>query len=166
MTFLNSCIILAKECVLAEMTEELLHEFNLEYTNQGQADENIPPEVCPEEGKLWTPANTLFLISVVKEYDEEFSNGIKKMVWPKVATKCAKKFNKNITAQMCETKWKTLKRTYKTIVLHNDTSGQRRRHWEYYNVMNEILAKKPEITPTATCSGISGLHVNKGKILF
>lgn len=40
--------------------------------------------------------------------------------------------------------------------MHNKTSGQKRRHWEFYTVIHDIMFKKPEIEPIATCSSISG----------
>lgn len=77
-------------------------------------------------------------------------------MWNKVAAEISAAINKNISAVSCETKWKTLKRTYKTITMHNKTSGQKRRHWEFYTVIHDIMFKKPEIEPIATCSSISG----------
>lgn len=108
--------------------------------------------------KLWTKESILILIDTVKKYDEEFSSSVKKHVWVKVAEVC-KTVNKNITAKACETKWKALKRTYKSCLAHNNSSGQRRRYWEYFDKIHEFMFKKPEITPVAVCSSLSGLNV-------
>ncbi|KAL1488658.1 hypothetical protein ABEB36_014458 [Hypothenemus hampei] len=113
-----------------------------------------------DNSKTWTKTTTLFLIDKMNEFDKEFSTGMKKNVWIKVAKECSANFKKNISWQNCEMKFKSLKRTYKTIISNNNTSGQRRRNWEYFEPMNKLLFNKPEITPVATCSSISRLHIN------
>lgn len=114
-----------------------------------------------KDHKIWSSENTMFLIDVIKKYDKEFSQGMKKLIWEKVARNC-QSFNKSITAKQCETKWKTLKRTYKTILLAKKTSGEKKRYWEYFDAMHEIMFRKPEITPVATCSSSGGLKVANG----
>lgn len=115
--------------------------------------------------KFWSTENTLLLISIVKDYYEQFSLTVKKKVWEKVAVKMSEIAGKSYTSCQCETKWKTLKRTYKSIVISNKTSGQKRRYWEFFNVMNDILFDKPEINPLATCSSLTGIETQGRKYL-
>lgn len=44
--------------------------------------------------------------------------------------------------------------------MHNDTSGNNRKNWEYFDAMNEVLSEKPEINAVATCSSNSGLNTS------
>lgn len=99
----------------------------------------------------------------MRKFDSEFESGIKKNVWVKIAAQCNIVLKRKITEKQVESKWKSLKRTYKSVLMNNNTSGQKKRYWEFYDVMNEIMFHKPEITPVATCSSISGLHLNEGK---
>ncbi|KAK9687659.1 Myb/SANT-like DNA-binding domain [Popillia japonica] len=107
--------------------------------------------------KLWTTDCTIFLINRTEKYDSEFSSGLKKKVWQKVSGECIQEFNKPFTEQNCESKWKSLRRTYKSVLLHNNKSGNKRRHWQFFAKMHEYLHNKPEIIPQATCSSSSGL---------
>ena len=54
-------------------------------------------------------------------------------------------------------KWKGLLKTYKDIPRHNNTSGNEKNHWEFFCTLHNILHKRPEITPVATCSSYKGL---------
>lgn len=57
-----------------------------------------------------------------------------------------------MSGDQCDGKWKGLKQQYKKIKDHNSVSGNSNKHWEYFDLMDEILNKRPEITPPATCS--------------
>lgn len=78
------------------------------------------------------------LIETIQKYDKIFFDGIKKNAWEKVAQEC-QKVNISLNKKQCETKWKTLKRTYKNILLHNNTSGNAKKSWEYFNVLHDYL---------------------------
>lgn len=115
------------------------------------------------DDKLWNKENTLYLINKVNEYDYDFSNNVKKHVWQKVAKACSLALKREVNEKVCESKWKSLKRTYKSITINNNTSGQKRKYWEYYEPMHNIMYSKPEINPVATCSSLSGLSTSKNK---
>lgn len=127
--------------------------------SSGQAEEEDLEE-NNLESKLWTDKLILYLINCVKEHDGQFERDIKKNVWSRIAKLCTQFVNKKITAVQCDNKWRSLKRRYKTILEHNKTSGKSRKQWEYYSVMHEIMHKKPEINPVATCSSSAGLRSN------
>ncbi|XP_066586664.1 uncharacterized protein [Prorops nasuta] len=109
---------------------------------------------------FWKKENFIFLIDAIKELDDEFSNGVKRMVWSKISKKYEAKGHK-ILPKTIEIKWKSLIKTYKNIKQKNNTSGENRRTWEFYTAMNDYMEKKPEITPIATISSITGLKVNQ-----
>lgn len=129
-------------------------EPNAEEDSTDQSDQNQ---------KLWTREGTLLLIRKIEEYQHEFENGLKKIVWQKIALDCSKQLGKNISHKNCDEKWKSLKRTYKSIVVHNAQSGKQRRRWEFFNVIHAFMYNKPEIKPIATCSNISGLQTENSQ---
>ncbi|CAG9760795.1 unnamed protein product [Ceutorhynchus assimilis] len=59
--------------------------------------------------------------------------------------KCGEEFKTAVTFRQVQSKWKSLKRTYKTVLLHNNTSGKQRRYWEFFNKIHGFMHKKPEI---------------------
>lgn len=112
-----------------------------------------------DDEKLWSREATFFLITQVQEAGEEFENGLKKNVWSRIAANCSGSLAKNFSSKQVETKWKTLKRTYKSILNHNKSTGRNRRYWEYFDVIHTVMHSMPEITPVATCSSAEGLKV-------
>ena len=155
LSYLFFAILAQGICYVA--TEVATENEDLSDDRENETESTVVNEV--KDNKIWSSENTMFLIDVIKKYDKEFSKGIKKNVWEKVARDC-RYFNKYITGKQCETKWKTLKRTYKTILLAKKTSGEKKRYWEYFDAVHEIMFKKPEISPVATCSSSGGLKVN------
>ncbi|CAH1118232.1 unnamed protein product [Phaedon cochleariae] len=109
------------------------------------------------ENKLWPREATLGLIRLVEEYDGQFQKSVKKHVWTKISTILNSKMAIGVSWQQCDTKWKSLKKTYKDVKDHNSTSGKNRRKWEFYDEMHKILFNKPEISAPATCSSHAGL---------
>ncbi|XP_045474712.1 uncharacterized protein LOC123680719 [Harmonia axyridis] len=103
--------------------------------------------------------STKQLIDLCKKYDKEFSTGIKKIVWDKISKEMSTMFGWQFTSQQCDTKWKGLKNTYKTVRRHNEQSGNAHKYWKHYDAMNDILFSKPEINAVATCSSANGLVI-------
>jgi hypothetical protein len=124
-----------------------------------QEDESEYEEIEEHaDGKLWNRTTTLFLIEKIEEAEKQFENSVKKNVWVKIAQQCTKEFSRNFTYNQCDSKWKSLKRTYKSILLHNQTTGKNRRQWEFYSAIDKFMYKRPEISPSATCSSRKGLE--------
>lgn len=138
-------------------------EKSIKPNNREESEEETTDDNNEANAKLWSNENTLFLISEVERKQKEFETDIKKNVWGKVATACSKQFGKPVTLLQCDQKWKSLKRTYKSCILHNKTTGQKRKHWQYFSAINKFMHDKPEIEPIATCSSTSGLVINKAK---
>lgn len=121
-----------------------------------QSTENTMEDTA--DAKLWPSAPIAALIVHVKSHQSEFNNTrFKKIVWEKIAKLLNEKFNKSYTSIQCDTKWKGLVQKYRDIKTNNATSGKSRKYWELYDAMNDMLHKKPEITPVATCSNSKGL---------
>ncbi|XP_071652596.1 uncharacterized protein [Temnothorax longispinosus] len=45
-----------------------------------------------------------------------------------------------------------MKRTYKSIKDHNNKSGNDKRSWKYFELMDNLLGKKPSMRPLSTIS--------------
>lgn len=115
--------------------------------------------------RVWTDANIKNLINLYKIHKNEFESGIKKVVWKKISKSLSESTNTCITWTQCDTKFKGLKEYYKNIKKHNDTSGNNYKYWSYFDAMEELLGRNPEITAPFTCSNAQGLRdVNRGPV--
>lgn len=92
------------------------------------------------------------LIGLIKENYTRLESGVKKTAYIEIAKQINLAHNLNLSYDKIDSKWKGLKKTYKKIKDDHNQTGQSRRYWEYYDVMNEILHKAPEITPPAVLS--------------
>lgn len=146
--------------VTETVSETDIHTVDLLEENMQNDDEEA------DEKKIWSDDNIKLLIELCKKYDEEFQKGVKKKVWCKIALIISSRTGINVTGIQCDTKWKELLRHYKLIKKHNNTSGNESKYWRFYNSMDNILHKKTEITPVATCSSASGLkRQSEGRII-
>ncbi|XP_031333811.1 uncharacterized protein LOC116163820 [Photinus pyralis] len=110
---------------------------------------------------IWTDNNVIILIELYKKYVAEFERGIKKHVWTKIGRILSEKIGIEVSGIQCDTKWKGLVKHYKLVKKHNDTSGNEPKYWKFYDILNDILHKKPEIEAVATCSSAKGLQRNE-----
>ncbi|CAH2011894.1 unnamed protein product [Acanthoscelides obtectus] len=94
-----------------------------------------------------------------RKYEQRFDSGVKKYVWSKIARELTEKLGSQYNIQQCDTKWKVLKNQYKSVKKHNDQSGNSKKNWKFFDVMNDILFKRPEIQSPATCSSRTGMNV-------
>jgi len=117
-----------------------------------------------ESEKIWTSENVKMLIDLYKKYSAESEKGLKKNFWKKISNLLNENNNVQVNAQQCDTKWKGLVKTYKNIKKYNDTSGNNPKFWKYYDELDSILFKKPEINAVCTFSSASGLNVNESQI--
>lgn len=137
---------------------------NIDDSNPGPSESEQEPELVLEESinnKLWNESNTRLLINLVEKHEKGFETGIKRFIWQKISTEISEQTGVTYTAVQVDTKWKGLVKTYKEILKHNKTTGKNRKEWKYFEVMNRMLYKRPEITPVATCSSTSGLVVRE-----
>ncbi|XP_051155792.1 uncharacterized protein LOC127278235 [Leptopilina boulardi] len=89
---------------------------------------------------------------------EESNKGkfIKIRAYGKISTMFKDKFDINITAQQLESKMKGLQNTYKNKMDAKNKTGMGRVDWEHFEVMNEFMFQKPQITPVSTSSSLNG----------
>lgn len=110
------------------------------------------PRTDELESQKWCRQQTVLLIRLVESNYSKFNDGLKKTVWARIATELSSMTSKTFTAEQCDIKWKSLKRTYKSIKDHNKKTGNDRRKWEFFYALDKFLGKKPEVTPVAVCS--------------
>ncbi|KAL1489120.1 hypothetical protein ABEB36_011086 [Hypothenemus hampei] len=107
----------------------------------------------------WAPHQVLLLIRLVEENFDNFNTQVKKKIWVLIAEKMSLILNKKITHEQIDNKWKGLKKTYKKIKDENKRSGNAPLKWEFFNVMDSFMKKRPEIIPLATCDTVEGLQL-------
>ncbi|KAJ3617650.1 hypothetical protein MTP99_006750 [Tenebrio molitor] len=134
--------------VVADENKEVVSEES----ESEEASEDIGQSKS-KETKLWNNDRTLALIHLYKKKEKAFDTGMKKVVWGKIATQLNQDFAEmKFDFKNVESKWKTMKRTYKSIKLKNSKTGNATHRWEYFSVMEELFHNRPEITPPATCT--------------
>lgn len=75
------------------------------------------------------------MLNIYEEYKDKFHSrkGTVKKYWEKIANRMQEK-GYNVTGIKCSTKLQVLKRTYKSVVDHNNKSGNNPKEWEYLKV--------------------------------
>ncbi|XP_018405844.1 PREDICTED: uncharacterized protein LOC108782162 [Cyphomyrmex costatus] len=115
----------------------------------------------------WTTSCVLLLLQTYKENEEKFTNGkqSQKKTWEEIS-KILKCKGHNITGLMCAAKLRSLKKTYKSIKDHNNKSGNDRKSWQFFEIMDEIFSKKAWCVPVAiaSSSGLSKTHEKENNI--
>lgn len=94
------------------------HGKPIEFHSDPQSNPSSSTTLPQYHGK-WSTSDTVLLIRLVESNYNEFDEGLKKNVWIKIATELSKMTNKNLSPELCDVKWKGLKRTYKNIKDHN-----------------------------------------------
>ncbi|KAJ9594054.1 hypothetical protein L9F63_014531 [Diploptera punctata] len=102
---------------------------------------------------VWSRPMVLSLIEEYKKVEHEFkdSNIKKKHIWRKIAQRLVEKGYPNVTEDMCDKKWRNLKKTFKEIYVGQRGSPLRTR-WGFYNAVEEIFSKDPNIVSAASVS--------------
>lgn len=101
----------------------------------------------------WPHEAILLLIEEYNIRKDDFNSGktSQKKIWDAISKKLVEK-GFNVNGPQCMSKFAGLKRTYKATKDHNTKSGNNTKSWVYYDVMNELLGRKPFIEPVATVS--------------
>uniref|UniRef100_A0A2S2P8L4 Myb/SANT-like DNA-binding domain-containing protein n=1 Tax=Schizaphis graminum TaxID=13262 RepID=A0A2S2P8L4_SCHGA len=101
----------------------------------------------------WPHEAILLLIEEYRKRTDDFYSGriSQKKNWQNIAEELLK--NKHyVTGPQCQSKFNSLKRSYKSIKDHNGKSGNGSKTWAYYNLMDGLIGSKPCISPVATAS--------------
>lgn len=104
----------------------------------------------------WSSDEVKYLISLYEKNRVHFNNPKKtnRSTWATISQELNEAFSTNITWEQCEAKFKNLKKTYKSITDHNNTSGKERKTWPFFDLMDKLFYKDPAIQPlTVTTSG-------------
>ncbi|XP_025154010.1 uncharacterized protein LOC112588408 [Harpegnathos saltator] len=114
---------------------------------------------CAEGTHAWTKQETLLLLGLYREHQEKFVGGkdtIKKH-WDTISQLVQERHY--ISGFKCSTKLQALKRTYKSIMDHNNKTGNNRKDWEYLQIMQELFDEKPWMQPMA----VAGSYLNENE---
>ncbi|XP_046597816.1 uncharacterized protein LOC124294783 [Neodiprion lecontei] len=93
------------------------------------------------------------LLESYRALEKDFYSGkiSQKNIWEKVAKELKVKGH-DVTGPQCSSKLRSLKKTYKSIKDHNNKSGNDRRTWQFFDIMEEIFSKKAWCDPVAVAS--------------
>lgn len=84
---------------------------------------------------------------------------MQKKVWKRIANKINEK-GYNITDEQCCVKW-NLKQKYKNIRDRNNQTGRDRQSWEYFDMIDDFITSKPEVTPVSIASSTHGFRIRQ-----
>lgn len=119
--------------IYVALTQEVARAFDMQLEDDSDvngvdseetataADESV------DSYKLWTPERTIFLIETIATFSKRLESEVKKHVWEEISKRCNEILGITITYKQVESKWKSLKRTYKSVLLHNNTSGKKQK---------------------------------------
>ncbi|KYN01658.1 hypothetical protein ALC62_07539 [Cyphomyrmex costatus] len=92
----------------------------------------------------WPHEAILLLLQMYTDNEHHLTSGktTHKKFWELIASKLIAN-GYNVTGVQCKSKMAGLKNTYKNVKDHNAKSGNSRRTWRYFEMMDEIFNKKP-----------------------
>jgi len=84
---------------------------------------------------IWTKAETLLSLDLYSKRKDKYQDGkgTVKQYWNKIAKEMQEK-GYDVIGVKCSTKFQALKRTYKSVIDHNNKSENNRKEWEYLKV--------------------------------
>lgn len=100
------------------------------------------------------------LLSEIKKHIQSLMSPINKQVWNNIAASM-NTYGYNLSSENCNIKWTGLKKKFKTIKDARNKTGTAKQIWEYYDIINEMLSKKPEIEPLSLASNSRGFQLNR-----
>ncbi|XP_026462695.1 uncharacterized protein LOC113371443 [Ctenocephalides felis] len=144
--------------------EEFLESNDEEVLGSEDAGE-LNSETQESEGGAssyrWSSPAVLLLLETYRSMEQILNSGkmSHKQVWKKISEKLTKNGH-NVTGPQCYSKLRSLKKTYKSTKDHNNKSGNDRKTWKFYEIMDEIFGKKAWCDPVAVASS-TGLSSKK-----
>ncbi|XP_077256549.1 uncharacterized protein LOC143894264 [Temnothorax americanus] len=108
----------------------------------------------------WTAETTKLLIQEVRDNISIINkkNYMQKKVWKCIASSFHRR-GYNITDEQCSTKWKNLKQKYRHVRDMNNETGRARETWEYFDIIDEFLNTRPEVSPLSIASSSQGFRM-------
>jgi len=109
----------------------------------------------PKLSTRWTREATLCLLKAYRDLEWKLSDPkIKnKAVWQEIA-KILSEHDFMFNAEKCERKMLNMKRDYRSVIDHNNKTGNDRKTHPYLDEMNEIFGLKPTVKPVAVASSM------------
>ncbi|XP_063923782.1 uncharacterized protein LOC135137931 [Zophobas morio] len=97
---------------------------------------------------IWNDASTKLFITLYEQHKICFDSKkcTNRSVWGQIAAEM-QSHSYHVTIEQVENKWKNLKKQYKKIVDHNNSSGRDRADWPYFSAMDKLFGQRPEIKP-------------------
>ncbi|XP_077273535.1 uncharacterized protein LOC143903619 isoform X3 [Temnothorax americanus] len=138
-----------------------MHFFASVTTNEEDARTMEDKELMEGGFTRWNHEAILLLLEAYRQRERAMYSG--KITHKKAWEEIAEVLNNEgyiVTAKQCTTRVNTMKRTYKNVKDNNNKSGNNKRTWKYYDVMENLLGKKPYMTPMSTISS-TGAETHK-----
>ncbi|TGZ53355.1 Uncharacterized protein DBV15_12428, partial [Temnothorax longispinosus] len=107
----------------------------------------------------WTDNMVKLLLVEITTYTESSISPLNKQAWKTIAA-VINTHGYNLTAENCCIKWTGMKKRYKTLKDANNRTGAAKETWEYFDIIDDMLRKNPEITPLSVASSTRGFRVN------
>ncbi|CAH3020113.1 unnamed protein product, partial [Porites evermanni] len=112
--------------------------------------------------KQWSKEQVLALLDLYEKRRNDFKDPKKrnKDVWEAIGKGMEELgFPDKRNAGDCESKFKTLKRSYISTVDHNNTSGNDRKTCAYFDEMSTLFQQDARIQPVTLCSSHAGAKI-------
>ncbi|XP_036146674.1 uncharacterized protein LOC114254116 [Monomorium pharaonis] len=155
MTFATSLLNAAlKEKALTEKKESSIKLVPIQQSTSTVVQESAQTETHIQNSTYrWSTTAMPLLLETYKTFQDKFSSGkySHKKVWEEISAILVKKGHP-ITGPQCAAKLRSLKKTYKSVKDHNNRSGNDRRTWQFYEIMDEIFPKRAWCSPVAVAS--------------
>ncbi|KAK4884873.1 hypothetical protein RN001_001144 [Aquatica leii] len=103
----------------------------------------------------WSDSEIKLLLSLYSDYKKDFEGKkfTNKSLWLKIALQMNKD-GYNLTWEQCDNKFKNLKKAYKKVIDNNSKTGRGRMSFKFFDLMDSLFSKNPEIHPVAECSSM------------
>ncbi|XP_066590834.1 myb/SANT-like DNA-binding domain-containing protein 2 [Prorops nasuta] len=109
---------------------------------------DVPCDIINDKNETAGPLEDIVEPSEISENNENSAINIKnvKKCWETVSAKLQEK-GYNIAPVKCNIKMQALKRRYKLIKDYNNKSGNNRKEWNYFEMLDAIFNKRPWTEP-------------------
>ncbi|KAK0080660.1 hypothetical protein PV325_013569 [Microctonus aethiopoides] len=114
-----------------------------------------------DSSNMWTSPCVLLLLETYRSLEGILKKGkmSRKKVWSEISEELKSK-GYDVTGPQCNSKLRSLKKTYKSTKNYNQKSGNKRKTWQFYEIMDEIFGQKTCCDPVAVASS-TGLSIKK-----
>lgn len=104
---------------------------------------------------IWNDFAVHLLFTLHKKYEKDFKSTIIKndIVWDKIKVDMTTD-GYNFTMQQIKDKWANMRKYYMRVKDHNNQSGAEPKTYKYYNEMDAVYGKKPNVKPVAIASNM------------